>query len=147
MNTTKNPPPGDQGLAFQTHALQMILFGPFYVRTRYCYGPSRIVSLLLLRSVANRVLTISIKDVTCNLTVRFSKFTLNINIYDEFVGFLSKLVWRETLFFSFISQYQVRIIPFQWKIFHATFHLFIYLFFLLMFLRSKNQCPTCDVKN
>ena len=36
---------------------------------------------------------------TCNLTVRFSKFTLNINIYDEFVGFLSKLVWRETLLF------------------------------------------------
>ena len=36
---------------------------------------------------------VSIKDVirTCNLTVRFSKFTLNINIYDEFVGFLSKL--------------------------------------------------------
>ena len=24
-NTTKNPPPSDQGLAFQTHALQMIL--------------------------------------------------------------------------------------------------------------------------
>ena len=23
------PPSGDQGLAFQTHALQMILFGPF----------------------------------------------------------------------------------------------------------------------
>ena len=32
--------------------------------------------------------------------VRFSKFTLNINIYDEFVGFLSKLVWRATLFIS-----------------------------------------------
>ena len=29
MNTTENPPPGDQGLAFQTHALQMILSGPF----------------------------------------------------------------------------------------------------------------------
>ena len=29
MNTMKNPPSGDQGLAFQTHALQMILFGPF----------------------------------------------------------------------------------------------------------------------
>ena len=42
---------------------------------------------------------VSIKDVirTCNLTVRFSKFTLNINIYNEFVGFISK-VWRETLF-------------------------------------------------
>ena len=30
--------------------------------------------------------------------VRFSKFTLNIKIYDEFIEFLSKLVWRETLF-------------------------------------------------
>ena len=30
--------------------------------------------------------------------VRFSKFTLNIKIYKEFEGFLSKLVWRETLF-------------------------------------------------
>ena len=43
------------------------------------------------------------KHFRCNknmqLTVGFSKFTLNINIYDEFVGFLSKLVWRETLFF------------------------------------------------
>ena len=33
---------------------------------------------------------------TCNLTVRFSKSTLNIEIYEEFVKFLSKLVWRET---------------------------------------------------
>ena len=31
--------------------------------------------------------------------VRFSKFTLNIEIYEEFVKFFSKLVWRETLFF------------------------------------------------
>ena len=31
--------------------------------------------------------------------VRFSKFTLNIKIYEEFVEFLSKLVWREILFF------------------------------------------------
>ena len=37
---------------------------------------------------------------TYNLTVRFSKFTLNINIYDEFVAVLSKLVWIETLFFN-----------------------------------------------
>ena len=43
---------------------------------------------------------VSIKDVirTCNLTIRFSKFTLNIKIYDEFVGFLSKLIWIEILF-------------------------------------------------
>ena len=35
---------------------------------------------------------------TCNLSVRFSKFTFNIEIYEEFVEFLSKLFWRETLF-------------------------------------------------
>ena len=29
MDITKNPLPSEQGLAFQTHALQMILFGPF----------------------------------------------------------------------------------------------------------------------
>ena len=39
----KNPPFGDQGLAFQTHALQIILFGPFYVRTQYCYDSLQIV--------------------------------------------------------------------------------------------------------
>ena len=41
-----------------------------------------------------------LKDViiTYNLMVRFLKFTLNIKIYDEFVEFLSKPVWRETLF-------------------------------------------------
>ena len=33
----KNPPSGDQGLAFQTHALQMTLFGPFHVRTQNCW--------------------------------------------------------------------------------------------------------------
>ena len=47
----EKPPSGDQGLAFQTHALQMILLGPFYVRTRHCYGPPRIVSLQLALSV------------------------------------------------------------------------------------------------
>ena len=45
MNAMKNPPPIDQGLAFQTHALQMILLGPFYVRTQHRYGPPRIVTL------------------------------------------------------------------------------------------------------
>jgi len=29
---------------------------------------------------------------TCNLTIRFSKFTLNIKIYKEFEGFLSRAV-------------------------------------------------------
>ena len=32
------PPFGDQGLAFQIHALQIILFGHFYVRTQYYFG-------------------------------------------------------------------------------------------------------------
>ena len=40
----ENPPPGNQDLAFQAHALQMILFGPFYVRTQHGYGSSWIVS-------------------------------------------------------------------------------------------------------
>ena len=39
------PPSGDQGLAFQTHALQMILFGPFHVRTQYHFESLQIVSL------------------------------------------------------------------------------------------------------
>ena len=34
---------------------------------------------------------------TCNIIVRFSKFTFNTKIYDEFVGFLSKLGWREKI--------------------------------------------------
>ena len=34
----------------------------------------------------------------CNLTIRFSKFTFNTKIYEEFVRFLFKLVMRETLF-------------------------------------------------
>ena len=32
------PPFGDQGLAFQTHALQIILFGALNVRTQYHFG-------------------------------------------------------------------------------------------------------------
>ena len=34
----------------------------------------------------------------CNIMVRFSKSILNIKIYEKFVKFLSKLVWKETLF-------------------------------------------------
>ena len=45
------PPSGDQGLAFQTHALQMILFGPFYVRTQYHFGSLQSESLQLAPSV------------------------------------------------------------------------------------------------
>ena len=43
----------------------------------------------------------SMKDIIriCNSTVRFSKFTFNIKVYDKFKRFFSKLVWRETLFF------------------------------------------------
>ena len=48
MNTMRNPPSGDQSLAFQTHALQMMLFGPFYVRTQHCYHSLRRVPLQLL---------------------------------------------------------------------------------------------------
>ena len=48
MNAMKNPPLNDQGLAFQTPALQMILLGPFCVRTQHCYGPPRIVTLQFL---------------------------------------------------------------------------------------------------
>ena len=47
----KNPPSGDQGLAFQTHALQMILFGPFYVRPQTVTVRYEIVSLQLAPSV------------------------------------------------------------------------------------------------
>ena len=34
----------------------------------------------------------------CNLIVRFSKFTFNMEIYEKFVEFFSKLIWRKTLF-------------------------------------------------
>ena len=34
-----------------------------------------------------------------NLTVKFLKFTLNIEIYEEFIKFLSKLIWRKILFY------------------------------------------------
>ena len=43
----EKPLSGDQGLAFQTHALQVILFGPFYVWIQYHFGSLQIVSLHL----------------------------------------------------------------------------------------------------
>ena len=55
MNTMKNPPFGDQGLGFQTHALQMILFGPFYVRTQHYYGSLQIVSLQMSIDFCNTI--------------------------------------------------------------------------------------------
>ena len=39
------PPSGDQDLAFQTHALQMILFGSFHMRIQYHFGSLQIESL------------------------------------------------------------------------------------------------------
>ena len=39
---------------------------------------------------------------TCNPTARFTKFILNIKIYEKFEGFLFKLVWREILFYIYI---------------------------------------------
>ena len=44
---------------------------------------------------------------TYNPTVKFSKFTFNIKIYEEFEGFLSKLVWRKTLFSHHLRQYKL----------------------------------------
>ena len=42
------------------------------------------------------------KDIikTCNSMVRVSKFTSNKKIYENFEGFLFKLVWRETFSIS-----------------------------------------------
>ena len=45
------PSISDQGLTLQSHALQMILFGPFYVRTQYHFGSLQIESLQLAPSV------------------------------------------------------------------------------------------------
>ena len=57
----ENPPSGDWGLTFQTHPLQMILFGPFYVRTQHSYGSLRIVSLHLYIVVMTLKKNISFK--------------------------------------------------------------------------------------
>ena len=45
---------------------------------------------------------VSMKDIikTCNSMVRVSKFTSNKKIYENFEGFLFKLVWRETFSIS-----------------------------------------------
>jgi len=45
---------------------------------------------------------------TCNPTVGFSKFTFNKNILDKFIGFLTKLVWRETF-------YEKAFLPFEFS--------------------------------
>ena len=72
MNAMKNPPPIDQGLAFQTHALQMILLGPFCVRTQHCYGPPRIVTLHYLIKIK-----IEKKIYNSNIYIYFLLFFLN----------------------------------------------------------------------
>ena len=49
----------------------------------------------------------SMEDIirTCNPIIRFSKFTSNKKIEEEFEGFLSKIVWRETLKVSNMDTY------------------------------------------
>ena len=41
---------------------------------------------------------------TCNLIVRFLKFTINLKIYEKFDEFLFKLVWKETLFYIVLGK-------------------------------------------
>ena len=57
----------------------------------------------------------------CNPTVRFSKFTFNIKVYDKFKIFFSKLVWRETLFFL-----EKKLKFNLYKVYHYGFELFVY---------------------
>ena len=51
MKTTTKPLSGSQGLAFQPHALQIVLFGPFTYEPTIMCGSLRIVSLQLASSV------------------------------------------------------------------------------------------------
>ena len=89
MNSTKNPPPSDQGLAFQTHALQMILFGPFYVRTQRCYGSLRIVSLQdqLQIFVIKNLYFLRLCNIL-NFKVKYISHPLNLgSLLDRFINF------------------------------------------------------------
>ena len=43
---------------------------------------------------------------TCNLTVRFSKFTFNIEIYKKFVEFLFKLVGEKNFIFHSTTEFK-----------------------------------------
>ena len=47
MNTMKNPPSGDQGLAFQTHALQMNSLANFRFSMVWMYNNSTILISVL----------------------------------------------------------------------------------------------------
>ena len=68
--------------------------------------------------------------------VRFLKFTLNIEIYGEFVEFLSKLIWRETLFHLLGLLLGLSCNFFLFLLFHLRFNLFVY-----MFLQKKTKIP------
>ena len=54
----------------------------------------------------------------CNPAIRFSNFTLNIKIYVKFEGFLSKLVWRETLFKEdkLLSSFEFQLVCYRYNI-------------------------------
>ena len=67
---------------------------------------------------------------TCNLTVRFSKFTLNIEIYEKFVKFLFKLIWRETLFLFKKS---------EWILTNCSHQSFCFCFYFLFFWETSHH--------
>ena len=74
----------------------------------------------------------SMKDIirTYNLMVRFSKFTLNIEIYEKFVKFLFKLIWRETLFLFKKS---------EWILTNRSHQSFCFCFYFLFFWETSHQ--------
>ena len=67
---------------------------------------------------------------TYNLTVRFSKFTLNIEIYEKFVKFLFKLIWRETLFLFKKS---------EWILTNRSHQSFCFCFYFLFFWETSHH--------
>ena len=67
---------------------------------------------------------------TYNLMVRFSKFTLNIEIYEKFVEFLFKLVWRKTLF---------RFKKSEWIVTNRSHQSFCFCFYFLFFWETSHQ--------
>ena len=94
MNATKNPPPVDQGLAFQTHALQMILLGPFYGRTRRYYGPPRIVTL---QKQLDRNLKLGSKQVKVFYTIWAFNFHNSYLLLYQFFFFFEKQDFHDYL--------------------------------------------------
>ena len=67
---------------------------------------------------------------TCNLMVRFSKFTLNTEIYEEFVKFIFKLIWRKTLFLFKKS---------EWILTNRSHHSFCFCFYFLFFWETSHH--------